>query len=83
MLRPDRWNARCPRWRETTSAEKADFLRVGYCIRDNLTDWEAKFVVSAQRMFSSRGSLTAVQEEIFDRWLLRKIWDNDPGLWAA
>lgn len=80
MIKPDRWDARCPRARECTRDELLDFLVVGTNLQDVLTEWEKTFCLSALR--SMKFGLSDRQKDVLDNGLLRKIWRNDPALWS-
>ena len=81
MRNPDPWDARpqliCPR----RPGELIEFLGVARRAPSCFSDFEFDFCESAKLRIHYRGGLTEKQEAVLNKWLLRKLWDNDPDLW--
>lgn len=83
MLTPDRWNDRYPKAAETTVAELIDLLSVAAKADDTLfTDWDRSFCHSLATQLRKGWRVSERQEAVLDKGLLRRLWSNDPDLWA-
>ena len=81
MIRPDRWNERCPHTSEMTLLELFDFLSVAERGPEVFNEWEREFCKSCHTRIRNRQKLTEKQIAALNGKLLRKLWDNDPDLW--
>jgi hypothetical protein len=81
MRSPDPWDARPPWTNELRSGELMEFLGVARRAPAYFSDFEYDFCESAVLRLRYRGELTEKQESVLNRWLLRKLRDNDPDLW--
>lgn len=78
----DKWNERCPKVDQLSDEELSQFLRIGEN-GDYFSDWEKEFCQSCRRSLHYDGRLSPKREEILNKGLLRKLWDQDPINWRT
>lgn len=75
----DPWPDECPKIWELSADDLLIFLEDADVAP--LSEWEWSFCKSIERQLRKGWRLSPKQMAIFDKGLLKTLWENDPALW--
>lgn len=76
----DPWPDKCPELDDLTTTELLTFLENAED-GHGITDWEQAFCRSIRNQLWKGWTLSEKQRDVFEKGLLKKLWNADPELW--